>query len=197
MTTLPALPAYPEHLQARGGSADLLKRELMHVIEDAIVNHPRSLQKRIGPSEVGHPCPRRIAYTLLGAGPFNPFPDVPWLAAYLLVGAALVMSIPGWRLRLRSDADALLDVAVAGVLAVLVVAELWAGPMILDSSIPLLDRTVWATYPVLDALLVCLLVRMLLDGRTARRVVGPVVGPVPGSGVNGVETGAAGIGLPP
>lgn len=79
MTTLPMLPAYPEHLQQRGGSPDLLEAELMHVIKDAIVNHPRSLQKRIGPSEIGHECPRRIAYTLLGVGPFNPFPDVPWL----------------------------------------------------------------------------------------------------------------------
>lgn len=77
--SLPPLPPLPEHLMSRGGSPKLLKAELLSVIEDAIVNHPRSLQRRIGPSEVGQECPRRIAYTLLDIGPFNPFSDVPWL----------------------------------------------------------------------------------------------------------------------
>ena len=36
------------------------------MIRHAIAHHPRSLQKRIGPSEVGTPCDRRIGYKLLG-----------------------------------------------------------------------------------------------------------------------------------
>ena len=36
------------------------------VIRGAIANHPRSLQKRIGPSEIGATCDRRIGYKLLG-----------------------------------------------------------------------------------------------------------------------------------
>ena len=35
-------------------------------IETAIASHPRSLQKRIGPSEVGMDCLRRLAYKVLG-----------------------------------------------------------------------------------------------------------------------------------
>lgn len=36
------------------------------MIREAISSHPRSLQKRIGPSEVGSTCDRRIGYKLLG-----------------------------------------------------------------------------------------------------------------------------------
>ena len=38
------------------------------VIENAISAHPRSLQKRIGPSEIGIECDRRILYKLAGIG---------------------------------------------------------------------------------------------------------------------------------
>ncbi|UDY36358.1 putative bifunctional diguanylate cyclase/phosphodiesterase [Dermatobacter hominis] len=115
---------------------------------------------------------------LRDATPSVSLPDVPWLSSYLLVGAAMVATVPEWRRRIRSDGDALIDMAVVAVLAILVVGELWAGPMIFDGSVPVLDRTVWATYPVLDALLLCLLVRMLLDGETPRRVTWPLAGGV-------------------
>lgn len=54
-----------------------VRAELMAVIEDAITNHPRSLQRRIGPSEIGHPCDRRIAYKLAGAPEINQG-RIPW-----------------------------------------------------------------------------------------------------------------------
>jgi hypothetical protein len=41
------------------------------VIADAITTAPRSLQKRIGPSEIGHPCTRRVAYKLAGVEEVN------------------------------------------------------------------------------------------------------------------------------
>lgn len=43
----------------------ILRRELLHVIGQAIDEHPRSQQVTIGPSEVGTPCERRIGYKLL------------------------------------------------------------------------------------------------------------------------------------
>lgn len=68
----------PVELTSRGGSPDLVAAELLGFITDAIANQPRSLQKRIGPSELGHPCARRIGYKLLGTDDINTG-DVPWL----------------------------------------------------------------------------------------------------------------------
>lgn len=55
-----------------------LQAELLGVVETAIANHPRSLQKAIGPSEIGHPCARRIAYKLAGAPEVNTTRLTPW-----------------------------------------------------------------------------------------------------------------------
>ena len=79
MTLPPINLDFPAHLEQRGGSVDLVRDEYLHVITEAITSHPRSLQKEIGPSEVAHPCARRIGYKLLGAPDLNPFPGIPWL----------------------------------------------------------------------------------------------------------------------
>lgn len=76
--SLPQIDAFPDHLQQRGGDPKLVAAEYLDVIKRAVANHPRSLQRRIGPSEVGHPCARRIGYKLLDADE-NPRDDTPWL----------------------------------------------------------------------------------------------------------------------
>jgi len=59
LTQIPAIPtAWPTDRDAEA--------DYMAAIVDAIVNHPRSLQKRIGPSEIGTPCARKLAYKLAG-----------------------------------------------------------------------------------------------------------------------------------
>lgn len=45
--------------------------EMFGAIKDAIVNQPRSLQTRIGPSEIGTPCDRRLAFKIAGAKEIN------------------------------------------------------------------------------------------------------------------------------
>jgi hypothetical protein len=65
VTAQPAdLSRLPEVDEQRGGDPELLFAEIKHIISQAIDNHPRSQQKRIGPSEIGDPCARRIAYKL-------------------------------------------------------------------------------------------------------------------------------------
>lgn len=50
-----------------GADPDLTRRELVHYIRERAGNAPRSLQRTIGPSELGTPCTRRLGYQLTGA----------------------------------------------------------------------------------------------------------------------------------
>lgn len=45
---------------------DLVLTDIFGIISDALTNDPRSKQTRIGPSEMGNPCDRRIGYHLAG-----------------------------------------------------------------------------------------------------------------------------------
>lgn len=64
LSTLPPVPALGQPAADTHG-------DHVAVITNAITQAPRSLQKRIGPSEIGHPCARRIAYKLAGVEPVN------------------------------------------------------------------------------------------------------------------------------
>lgn len=52
-----------------------LPEHLRSLIVDGHKQHPRSQQTQLGPSEVGHPCDRRLAYGLLEAPKCNSFDD--------------------------------------------------------------------------------------------------------------------------
>lgn len=73
-------PLLPAHLMQRGGSPDAVGKELLGIIKAYVENQPRSLQVKIGPSEIGQACARRIGYKLLNAPDFNPQQIVPWKA---------------------------------------------------------------------------------------------------------------------
>lgn len=64
---------------------DILATELFQIIEASIVNQPRSLQKSIGPSEVGTLCDRRLGFGLADIPKVNDR-GVPWKP---FVGTAL------------------------------------------------------------------------------------------------------------
>ena len=76
MTAL--LPEIPDRLIGHTNTHDDIADTLTAAIKNAITQHPRSQQTRIGPSEVGQECARRIAYKLLGQ-PENSHRDAPWL----------------------------------------------------------------------------------------------------------------------
>ena len=65
----PAPPAPRQITAAEYGK--LLKRELVAIWADAAANRERSLQTAIGPSEIGSPCKRRLAYKMLGTPHVN------------------------------------------------------------------------------------------------------------------------------
>lgn len=68
MTDLSTLP--PVWVQ-RGADPNEVREELMYAITAHINRHPRSQQTAIGPSEIGHPCARRIGYKLLDVPELN------------------------------------------------------------------------------------------------------------------------------
>lgn len=61
------LPPVPRH----DATPDDLRGEIVGVIEAAILGAPRSHQRKVGPSEIGHPCDRRLGYRLLGVPKTN------------------------------------------------------------------------------------------------------------------------------
>lgn len=75
----------PAAMQRTLADPGMVGTELLQLIAEAITNHPRSLQKRIGPSEIGHECARRIGYKLMGH-PENPLMAPNWKAT---VGTAI------------------------------------------------------------------------------------------------------------
>lgn len=54
-----------------GEHPDIVASEVFTAVGKAITDQPRSLQRRIGPSELGVPCDRRLAYKLGGVDEIN------------------------------------------------------------------------------------------------------------------------------
>jgi len=59
--------------------AKQLEQRIARIIRNSDSNKPRSLQVNIGPSEVGEPCLRKLAYKLIQVPKVNEFSD-PWPA---------------------------------------------------------------------------------------------------------------------
>ncbi|MBO9556743.1 hypothetical protein [Cellulomonas sp.] len=67
----------PRHQPYAGGDPAAALREVRSMVEHAITHQPRSLQKRIGPSEIGTPCDHCLAAKLAGWARTDD--GVPWL----------------------------------------------------------------------------------------------------------------------
>lgn len=88
-TLLPPLPAAPPETPATK-----LKGELIGLLREYSANQPRSLQQAIGPSEVGHPCDRRIALQVFGSPQCNrhagdPLPSLVGTSAHSMMEEVL------------------------------------------------------------------------------------------------------------
>jgi hypothetical protein len=102
--------------------AGQLRNELTEIIHWSNDNSPRSLQKAIGPSELGTPCDRRIAYKLAGNRVINNRRD-PWPA---IVGTA----IHGWLERAVNEYQEQVLVPVPYVTE----QELYIDPLVLGHT---------------------------------------------------------------
>lgn len=114
-----------------------LENDLLQVIADAIRNRPRSKQAKLGPSEIGSPCLRRLAHKLAGTEPVN-VGEPAWRPQ---VGVAVHDWLAGvFAARNRADGKPrwLVEFKVeAGMI----------GPEMLDGNCDLYDR---ATHTVVD-----------------------------------------------
>ncbi len=88
----PDLSMWAGEATARGTDPPLIGAELLDVIRDGIEAHPRSAQKEIGPSEIGHPCNRWLAHRLAGTTPTG-LQKPPWRQA---VGTAVHDHFDTW-----------------------------------------------------------------------------------------------------
>jgi len=103
-----------------------------------------------------------------GVEPDLSIADIGWLGSYVAIGLALFRLLRRGAGRL--DIDGVIDVAAISVVAMVAQWQLSVQDLVTDGSIPLEARVVWATYPVLDAVLLGLVVRAV----AARRLRGPV-----------------------
>ncbi|GAA1994222.1 hypothetical protein GCM10009799_20390 [Nocardiopsis rhodophaea] len=85
---LSALPPLPEGEVTRHLDEKQVAAELTYFVEDAIHSAPRSLQRALGPSELGIECARRIGYRLADVEPINHSDG--WLA---FIGTAVHASL--------------------------------------------------------------------------------------------------------
>lgn len=72
-------------LTSPAGQPHPFQIEIIRMVRMYDANRPRSLQKHLGPSEIGSPCMRQIAYKLAGRPEVNDVAD-PWFA---IVGSAV------------------------------------------------------------------------------------------------------------
>ena len=99
--------------------------------------------------------------------------DIPWLASYVVFGAAMWVVLRRSRDRgaHRVDVDFLVDALTIVVVTVLVIWSLSVSAIAADHSVPPFTRMVWAAYPLGGAVLFALMVRVLLS-RSARKTMG-------------------------
>jgi diguanylate cyclase (GGDEF)-like protein/PAS domain S-box-containing protein len=116
-----------------------------------------------------------ILYRWIASAPDVSVADVPWLAAYVVLGAALFLLLLGGERGNHIDPDGAIDVAAVLTIGLLVAWGLWIGPTAADAAIPASTRFVWVLYPVLDMVLLALVLRALFS-RARRAAIGALLG---------------------
>ena len=104
-----------------------------------------------------------------GSEPNVSVADIPWFSSYVLIGAAMFVALyrssDG-----RLDVDSLIDAITVVTVCLLVFWTLSVDAIVADTTVSPFVRTVWAAYPVADAVLLAIVLRVLIHPR-ARSVV--------------------------
>ena len=79
--------------------------------------------------------------------------DVPWLASYVALAIGLLILLRAARRSERADVDGMIDMAVVAIVSLLVVWQVTVQATISDTSVEPGVRAIWASYPILDAVL--------------------------------------------
>lgn len=109
-----------------------------------------------------------LLWTLLeraGSGTDASVADVAWFASYVVLCAALWTVLSQSRVSGRADVDFVVDAVTIVVISVLVFWTVSVEGIVEDDTISPFVRVVWAAYPVLDAVLLALVLRVLLSRR--------------------------------
>jgi signal transduction histidine kinase len=112
----------------------------------------------------------------MGVGTDVSIADPPWFASYIVLCAALWVVIGQSRRRSpgrggsRVDVDFVIDAGTIVVVSVLIFWSISVDAILADHSVAPLVRTVWAAYPIADAVLLALVVHVLMS-RNARTAI--------------------------
>ena len=110
-----------------------------------------------------------------GGDPDVSVADLAWLGSYVLLCAAVWTILSRSRKDGRADLGFVVDAVTIVVVSVLVFWRFSVDAIVDDATVSPLARIAWASYPVLDAVLLALVLRALL-GRTARSAIGTCFG---------------------
>ena len=98
--------------------------------------------------------------------------DPPWFATYVLLGAAMWVVLRRGNESGRGDLAFAIDAATVVVVSVLIFWSVSIETIVADQSLAPHVRIVWAAYPIADAVLLALVVRVLMS-RRARAALDP------------------------
>ncbi|MBI5087419.1 MAG: PAS domain S-box protein, partial [Actinobacteria bacterium] len=107
-----------------------------------------------------------IVVTVRGVEPDVSVADIGWIGSYVGLALAMLALLRLGRRRTRTDVDGLIDMAVVILVAGLALWQFWLSSMLSDESVSVSGRLIWSVYPVLDATLLVLVVRILAERRT-------------------------------
>ena len=96
--------------------------------------------------------------------------DILWFASYPPIAAALWIALVRGEGRGRVNVDMVVDALTIVVISVLTFWSLSISDIVADPSTPAFVRTVWASYPVADAVVLALVLRVLASPRSRKTI---------------------------